>query len=48
MLTGAFPNCTGGYSPLPGAAKLQYMQMEVLESKGFEEKKKEFGKLFIK
>jgi iron(III) transport system substrate-binding protein len=46
--TGEFVNRKGIYPPLPGAEKIQYVQMEVLESKTFEEKKKEFGKIFLK
>ena len=45
---GEFVNRKGLYPPLPGAEKIQYVQMEVLESKAFEDKKKEFGKLFLK
>jgi iron(III) transport system substrate-binding protein len=46
--TGEFANRKGIYPPLPGAEKIQYLQMEVLESKAFEEKKKEFGKIFLR
>ncbi len=46
--TGEFVNRKGIYPPLPGAEKIQYIQMEVLESKAFEEKKKEFGKIFLR
>ena len=46
--TGEFVNRKGIYPPLPGAEKIQYVQMEVLESKAFDEKKKEFGKIFLK
>ncbi len=46
--TGEFVNRKGIYPPLPGAEKIQYVQMEVLESKAFEEKKKEFGKIFLR
>jgi iron(III) transport system substrate-binding protein len=46
--TGEFVNRKGIYPPLPGADKIQYLQMEVLESKAFEEKKKEFGKIFMR
>jgi iron(III) transport system substrate-binding protein len=46
--TGEFVNRKGIYPPLPGADKIQYVQMEVLESKAFEEKKKEFGKIFLR
>jgi ABC-type Fe3+ transport system substrate-binding protein len=44
--SGEFANRKGIYPPLPGAEKIQYVQMEVLEAKRFEEKKKEFGKIF--
>ena len=47
--SGEFVNRKGIYPPLPGADKIQYVQMDVLESKAFEEKKKkEFGKIFLK
>jgi iron(III) transport system substrate-binding protein len=46
--TGEFVNRKGVYPPLPGAEKIQYVQMEVLEAKAFEDKKKEFGKIFLK
>jgi iron(III) transport system substrate-binding protein len=45
---GEFANRKGIYPPLPGAEKIQYVQMEVLEAKAFEEKKKEFGKIFLR
>jgi ABC-type Fe3+ transport system substrate-binding protein len=45
--SGEFANRKGIYPPLPGAEKIQYVQMEVLEAKGFEEKKKELGKIFV-
>jgi len=45
---GEFPNRKGIYPPLAGADKIQYVQMEVLEAKAFEEKKREFGKIFLK
>jgi len=45
---GEFPNRKGIYPPLPGADKIQYVQMEVLEAKAFEEKKKELAKIFLK
>jgi ABC-type Fe3+ transport system substrate-binding protein len=44
--SGEFANRKGIYPPLPGADKIQYVQMDVLEAKAFEEKKKEFGALF--
>jgi iron(III) transport system substrate-binding protein len=46
--SGEFANRKGIYPPLPGAEKIQYVQMEVLEAKAFEEKKKEFGKIFLR
>jgi spermidine/putrescine-binding protein len=46
--SGEFANRKGIYPPLPGADKIQYVQMEVLEAKSFEEKKKEFGKIFLR
>lgn len=46
--TGEFVNRKGIYPPLPGAERIQYVQMEVLEAKAFEEKKREFGKIFLK
>ena len=45
---GEFVNRRGVYPPLPGAEKIQYVQMEVLDPKAFEEKKKEFGKIFLR
>ena len=45
---GEFVNRKGIYPPLPGAERIQYVQMEVLEAKAFEDKKKEFGKIFSK
>jgi iron(III) transport system substrate-binding protein len=46
--SGEFANRKGIYPPLPGAEKIQYVQMEVLEAKAFEDKKKEFGKIFLR
>jgi len=46
--TGEFVNRKGIYPPLPGADKIQYVQMEVLEAKAFEDKKRELGKIFLK
>jgi iron(III) transport system substrate-binding protein len=46
--SGEFANRKGIYPPLPGAEKIQYVQMEVLEAKAFEEKKRELGKIFLK
>lgn len=46
--TGEFVNRKGIFPPLPGADKIQYVQMEVLEAKAFEDKKKEYGKIFLR
>jgi len=46
--SGEFVNRRGIYPPLPGADKIQYLQMEVLEAKTFEERKKEFGRIFLR
>ncbi len=46
--SGEFVNRKGIYPPLPGAEKIQYVQMEVLEAKVFEDKKKEFEKIFLR
>jgi hypothetical protein len=46
--SGEFVNRKGIYPPLPGADKIQYLQMEVLEAKTFEDRKKEFGKIFLR
>jgi iron(III) transport system substrate-binding protein len=46
--SGEFVNRKGIYPPLSGAEKIQYVQMEVLEAKAFEEKKRELGKIFLK
>ena len=46
--SGEFANRKGIYPPLAGAEKIQYVQMEVLEAKAFEEKKKELGKIFLR
>jgi iron(III) transport system substrate-binding protein len=46
--TGEFVNRKGIYPPLAGADKIQYVQMEVLEAKAFEDKKREFGKIFLR
>lgn len=46
--SGEFANRKGIYPPLPGAEKIQYEQIEVLEAKASEEKKKEFGKIFLR
>jgi iron(III) transport system substrate-binding protein len=44
---GEFANRKGIYPPLPGADKIRYVRMENLDAKAFEEKKKEFGKIFL-
>lgn len=41
-----FANGKGIYPPLPGADKIEYVQMEVLETRAFAEKRKEFGRIF--
>lgn len=46
--SGEFANRKGIYPPLPGAEKILYVQMEVLEAKAFEEKKREFGRIFLR
>ena len=46
--TGEFVNRKGIYPPLPGAEKIQYVQMDVLEAKAFEDKRRELGKMFLK
>ena len=46
--SGEFANRKGIYPPLPGGDKIQYLQMEVLEAKAFEDRKKEFGKIFLR
>ena len=45
---GEFVNRKGIYPPLPGADQIQYMQMENLDAKAFEEKKKEYGRIFLR
>ena len=46
--SGEFVNRKGIYPPLPGADRIHYVQMENLDAKAFEEKKKEYGKLFLR
>ena len=46
--SGEFANRKGIYPPLASADKIQYVQMEVLDAKAFEDKKKEYGKLFLR
>lgn len=45
---GEFVNRKGIYPPLPGADRIQYVQMENLDAKAFEEKKKEYGRIFLR
>lgn len=45
---GEFVNRKGVYPPVPGADKIQFVQMEHLGKKGFAEKKKEYQKIFLK
>ena len=45
---GEFVNRKGIYSHLPGAERIQYVQMENLDAKAFEQKKKEYGKIFLR
>jgi iron(III) transport system substrate-binding protein len=46
--SGEFVNRKGIYPPLQDAEKIEYVQMEVLSTKAFEDKKKEFGKIFLR
>jgi ABC-type Fe3+ transport system substrate-binding protein len=43
---GEFANRKGIYPPLPGADKIQYVQLGILDAKAFEARKNEFGKIF--
>jgi ABC-type Fe3+ transport system substrate-binding protein len=43
---GEFANRKGIYPPLPGAEKIQYVQMEVLEAKAFQIRRKSSAKSF--
>ena len=43
-----FVNRKGIYPPLPGAERVHYVQMENLDAKAFEQKKKEYGKIFLR
>ena len=45
---GEFVNRKGIYPPLPGADRIQYVQMENLDAKAFEQKKKEYGRIFLR
>jgi iron(III) transport system substrate-binding protein len=44
---GEFVNRKGIYPPLPGADRIQYVQMENLDAKAFEQKKNEYGRIFL-
>lgn len=44
---GEFVNRKGVYPPLPDADKIQFVEMEDLDKKGFAEKKKEYTKIFL-
>lgn len=46
--TGEFAHRKGIDPPLSGAEKIRYLRMEVLEARAFEEKKKEFGRIFLR
>jgi iron(III) transport system substrate-binding protein len=43
---GEFANRKGIYPPLPGADKIQYVQLEILGAKAFEARKNELGRIF--
>ena len=45
---GEFVNRKGIYPPLSGADRIQYVQMENLDAKAFEQKKKEYGRIFLR
>jgi len=45
---GEFVNLKGVYPPLPGADKIQFVQMVNFDSKQFAEKKKEYKQIFLK
>ena len=44
---GEFVNRKGVYPPLPGADKIQFVEMVDLDTKAFAEKKKEYTKIFL-
>jgi hypothetical protein len=44
---GEFVNRKGVFPPLPGADKIQFVNMIDLDTKGFAEKKKEYTKAFL-
>jgi len=45
---GEFVNRKGIYPPLPGADKIQFVQMEQFDTKGFAQLKKEYAQLFVR
>jgi iron(III) transport system substrate-binding protein len=45
---GEFVNRKGVYPPLPDAEKIQFVEMDELDKKGFAEKRNEYKKLFLK
>jgi ABC-type Fe3+ transport system substrate-binding protein len=45
---GEFVNRKGIYPPLPGADKIQFVEMNDLDSKQFAEKKKEYQQIFLR
>jgi iron(III) transport system substrate-binding protein len=45
---GEFVNRKGIQSPLPDADKIQFVELDNLDSKGFAEKKKEYQKIFLR
>lgn len=44
---GEFVNRKGVYPPIPDADKIQFLEMDELDKKGFEEKRNEYRKLFL-
>jgi iron(III) transport system substrate-binding protein len=44
---GEFVNRKGVYPPLPDANKIQFVEMDELDKKGFEEKRDEYKKIFL-
>ena len=45
---GEFVNRKGIYPPLPGADKIQFVQMDQFNTKGFAQLKKEYAQLFVR
>lgn len=45
---GEFVNRKGIYPPLPDAEKIQFVEMDELDKKGFAGKRDEYKKLFLK